>query len=62
MTEMWYVPESCFVTWETDDAKEVAEDASADGSYTCLTWPYEICEVCSEPTDIIWQNRYLTTA
>jgi hypothetical protein len=54
MRDKWYVPESCFVIFETDDAKEVAEDASDRGTYQVLDWTFETCEVCSEPTDIIW--------
>lgn len=67
----WQEPEACFVTFEADDAKETAEDASERNvnensekeAYTILGGKkkFIVEEICSEPTDIIWQNRYLTS-
>lgn len=60
------MPEACFVTFESDDAKETAEDASEWNEeakcYKILggNKQFEAEEICSEPTDIIWENRMYT--
>jgi hypothetical protein len=63
-TENWYAPESCFITFETDDANEYCGFASEYNEehhcYKVLDFEFKLCEICSEPTDIIWKNRYLT--
>lgn len=62
--EFWTVPESAFITFECDDAKELAEDASTRNEkeevYKILGSTYKLKNFCPEPTDIIWENRHMT--
>jgi hypothetical protein len=65
----WTRPESCFIVFEADDAKETAEeadgwndDAPEDKKYKILGGKinFRLHDISSEPTDIIWENRYNT--
>ena len=61
--EQWNVPESCFITFETDDAAELAAKCSewnekqtedAKKHKILGSFPFKTEESTSEPTDIIW--------
>ena len=52
------MPTSAFITFSTDDASKVAE-LVASSNMELLYQDFKF-KVCSEPTDIIWENRHFT--
>ncbi len=57
------VPTAAFITFESDDSQSftdlVQEDPNAGENMRLLGQPF-IFKDCSEPTDIIWENRHFT--
>lgn len=53
------VPTSAFITFESDDSKEMALDNQS--SYLLLRQDFRFKDA-SEPTDIIWENRHFTNS
>lgn len=57
------IPTDAFITFESDDSAEFAKEISEckpKTSYEMLGQPFEFL-TCSEPTDIIWENRHWTS-
>lgn len=56
------IPTSAFITFESDDHKLAALEASKVGNFEGLICNQEFkVDDASEPTDIIWENRHFTT-
>ena len=53
------VPTSAFITFESDDTANLADETKPDGIITMLNQNF-VFQTCSEPTDIIWENRHFT--
>jgi|Transcript_26382 hypothetical protein len=52
------IPTSAFITFETDDSANFA-DMVVDSNDTLIGHEFKF-DKCSEPTDIIWENRHFT--
>ena len=57
------VPTAAFITFESDDSATfgdmISNSKSTDQNITLLNQKFEF-QNCSEPTDIIWENRHFT--
>mgnify|MGYP000737003631 FL=1 len=51
------IPTAAFITFESDDSKEIAMDNESDRLLLGLDFKFKDA---SEPTDIIWENRLFT--
>lgn len=51
------IPTAAFITFETDDSKEIAMDNESDEKLLGEEFRFKDA---SEPTDIIWENRIFT--
>ena len=52
------IPTAAFITFECDDSAVLA-DLVKKSDQTLLGYPFKF-DKCSEPTDIIWENRHFT--
>ena len=53
------VPTAAFITFESDDSANAAKEIKDAGNMTVIGQPMKF-KTCSEPTDIIWENRHFT--
>ena len=53
------IPTSAFITFESDDSKEIALDNQSEDKLLGCEFRFDDA---SEPTDIIWENRHFTDA
>ena len=51
------IPTSAFITFESDDSKEIALDNQSEDKLLGCEFRFDDA---SEPTDIIWENRHYT--
>lgn len=52
------IPTAAFITFESDDSAVLA-DLVKKSDKTLIGYPFKF-DKCSEPTDIIWENRHYT--